>query len=1022
MFNYLAMRFKNILLVLLFVPAVFFELHAQSPKEKKLESVVTKRLKNYPDYFEAWRHLGKIKMDSIRVNQSSKSIALYFNTTLSFQPIRETEIDALKASIQKDLRRKFKGYSVLVYSKGRLLEEYIPNSYRTTLAKDTTRYRSASTETPLVRNIDSPAYTQGLSNKHIAVWHSHGWYYEALLDRWEWQRARLFSTVEDLGTMAYVLPYLVPMLEHAGANVLVPRERDTQRDQVVVDNDGSSHGSELILHQGKQRWSRQGAASGFAIKDTLYNNDNPFTAGTSLSIAADAKDTARVVYLPLIPADGEYAVYVSWGTVTNSVKTAYYTVYHTGGSSRFAVNQTMGGRTWHYLGHFVFRKGKNYAQGRVELSNNTAVQGVVTADAVRFGGGMGKVARRAGAAYETRQWSLAGGTNAALQQSSEFEKRALSWKLSDRPTYMEGARYYLQTAGIPASVYSLTEGKNDYNDDYQSRGEWVNYLLGQHRASKEDTLERGLKIPIDLAFAFHTDAGVTPNDSIIGTLAIYNTEQDGAYFPNGQSKMASRDLSDLIQSHLVDDIRNQFNPKWTRRGLWDKAYSEAWRPKVPSMLLELLSHQNLADMRFSLDPRYRFAVSRAIYKGMLDYLTTEGGTAYVVQPLAPSHFSIALAGAKRVHLSWQPTIDSLEPTAQAKQYRVFMREGDGGFDNGRWTDATNIELELPKTGTIYSFKVAAVNEGGQSFDSEILSACLQASDRKPVLIVNGFKRISGPKWVDGDELAGIAWWDDQGVPYHSDIASVGNQYDFNRRSAWLDDDSPGWGASHADMEGKVIPGNTFDFTYLHGKAIARAGYSFVSMGSEAFEQQQVEPSHYSALDLFFGEQRSIPQYMDRSKKDFTVYTPAMMQAIKQFAQAGTGILVSGAYIGTDMVENKDSLAIQFAKEYLHYSWRTNHADQSGSVYLTDAAPDRFPAKLDYNTSYQPSIYTVEAPDAIEPVGKQAVTLFRYKSNNSSAGVFYKDHYTVVSLGFPFETIMDEEGRNELMKTVLESIR
>ena len=32
---------------------------------------------------------------------------------------------------------------------------------------------------------------------------------------------------------------------------------------------------------------------------------------------------------------------------------------------------------------------------------------------------------------------------------------------------------------------------------------------------------KGYNIPIDLSFAFHTDAGTTLTDSIIGTLAIY---------------------------------------------------------------------------------------------------------------------------------------------------------------------------------------------------------------------------------------------------------------------------------------------------------------------------------------------------------------------------------------------------------------------------------------------------------------------------------------------------------------------
>ncbi len=49
------------------------------------------------------------------------------------------------------------------------------------------------------------------------------------------------------------------------------------------------------------------------------------------------------------------------------------------------------------------------------------------------------------------------------------------------------------------------------------------------------------------------------------------------------------------------------------------------------MLLELLSHQNLADQRYGFDPRFRFHVSRAVYKGILRYLATASGTDYVVQ-------------------------------------------------------------------------------------------------------------------------------------------------------------------------------------------------------------------------------------------------------------------------------------------------------------------------------------------------------------------------------------------------------
>ena len=51
------------------------------------------------------------------------------------------------------------------------------------------------------------------------------------------QRPRLFCTTEDLFTQSFILPYVIPMLENAGANVYTPRERDTQKNEVIVDND-----------------------------------------------------------------------------------------------------------------------------------------------------------------------------------------------------------------------------------------------------------------------------------------------------------------------------------------------------------------------------------------------------------------------------------------------------------------------------------------------------------------------------------------------------------------------------------------------------------------------------------------------------------------------------------------------------------------------------------------------------------------------------------------------------------------
>jgi hypothetical protein len=335
----------------------------------------------------------------------------------------------------------------------------------------------------------------------------------------------------------------------------------------------------------------------------------------------DKDEISIAEWIPNIPESGKYAVYVSYKTLPNSVEQAHYTVHHKGGATEFVVNQTMYGGTWLYLGHFDFDAGISDV-GKVVLSNYSHEHNkIVTADAVKIGGGMGNMARLPSVVpvQNTGSSAPANNTNRAWRNipialpSPDYQS-----EISNYPRFAEGSRYWLQWAGMPDSIYSRTRGANDYSDDFQSRGFWVNYISGGSAVSPRN---RGLNVPVDLAISFHTDAGTTLNDSIIGTLAIFmSRNSDGKFnYQNGISRMASRDLSDIIQTQIIDDIRAIYAPEWTRRGLWDRSYSEARVPEVPTVLLEHLSHQNFADMRYGLDPRFKFTVSRAIYKGILRY-------------------------------------------------------------------------------------------------------------------------------------------------------------------------------------------------------------------------------------------------------------------------------------------------------------------------------------------------------------------------------------------------------------------
>jgi N-acetylmuramoyl-L-alanine amidase len=1004
---------RTLLLTIVLISLISSGLFSQ-PAEKMTGKAIEK-LKAWNNPFPEWKQIALPRLDSIHLSQETSSLTLFYAPGLSYYPFREDSYHRFMQSVRDALGKKFRKYRIEVVTNTFTLDQLVPNYFREELPVDSSRFPFVvKDKSLLVRKLNSPVFTKGLSDNSIALWHSHGYYFEMNLDRWEYQRAKLFGTVEDISVMGYVVPYLTRMLENAGANVLLPRERDIQVNEVITDNDRSSGNSEVVLHLNSivEKYNE-----GFLLTDTLFPGFNPFRHGSSLRIKNDS-----AVFLPEIPQEGYYSVYVSYPARQDNCRNVIFRVRHTGGATEYIVDQTIGGDTWIYLGTFHFRKGKNIENGSVVAGLPGNEKGFVALDAVRFGGGMGNVARRPSTDIIRNQQS-ANENSAIKADSTTPDTSGFTWKLSGKPRFLEAARYYLQYAGMPDTlVYSPNTNKNDYNDDYQSRGLWVNYLIGNTYPSGKNSVTRGLGLPVDISFAFHTDAGITPDDSIIGTLAIYSTGADNGKFPDGSSRMASRDLSDIIQTQVVDDIQAKYKTDWTRRGLWDKPYSEARRPNVPGTLLELLSHQNLADQRFGLDPRFRFDVCRSVYKGILKYLCYTEGRDYVVQPLPISHFAVIPVAGKTVKLSWEHVIDSIEPTSKPDRYIIYKRIGDNGFDNGTIVNETHKEIELESYDTLYSFKITAVNEGGESFDSEILSVGLKKDDNEGVLVVNGFDRICGPEWFDSPEMAGVAWWKDRGVADHHDFINIGDQYDYIRKAPWLDDDSPGWGASYSDMAGKVMPGNNFDFSCVHGKAILSAGNSFYSVSDEYFCSPPMPELPFKTIDLIFGEEKSTPFFYDTSKIDFRIYTPDFMDRIKSLAEAGKSIFMSGAYVGSELLIPRDSSAIKLAEQYLHFKYRTDHAVKTGGFYATDYAKQSFSGNYFFNTDLTGPVYQVEAPDAIEPAGKGAVCAFRYSENNSSAGVAYRGKNKCVILGLPFETIEDEEQRNLLMKQILNYLK
>ena len=963
------MAVKKLICLLMF-GFVFVNIYSQT---------VSKEAKEYIERYFEFNNPDSVgvacpKLKDIEVDAKRKRVDITFDETLEYRPFREDFVSKAKKDIQKKLGRKFRGYDINIYTNGAELFDLIPNFYRSKNRQDRSRLLPADDDADFVqawtRNDSRPIVpTEGLEGRHISLWQSHGIYYKEDKNEWRWQRPALFGTREDLLTQSFVLPYLIPMLERAGAVVFTPRERDVQTYEVIVDNDVDNRSVYRERNSRSSVWQTAPGA-GFGMRKFKYmNGENPFEHGTARLVESGTyKQEAVAEWIPDIPETGEYAVYVSYKTVEGSTQFAHYRVYHAGGVTDFTVNQTIGGGTWVYLGTFRFDKGVN-SYGMVALSNVCDDDGVVTADAVRFGGGMGNIMR--------------GG------------------EVSGRPRYLEGARYYAQWAGMPDSIYNGYDGHNDYADDINTRSKMTNYLSG---GSAYNPGQAGCKVPFELSLGIHSDAGVQPCNKFVGTLGIYTTDKGEKLLGDGRSRYTSRDLTDMTLTNVTSDLSALLGRKWRRRSMFNKNYSETRIPRVPSMILEMFSHQNPADLQYAMNPNFKFDMSRAVYKSILQFLALQHGTKYTLQPLPVTHFSAEFGRQRNeIVLRWHPQEDRLEKSAKPEQYIVYMRIGSGSFDNGTLVNGTTYSVQI-EPDIVYSFKVTAVNKGGESMDSEILAVCKRRNERGKVLIVNGFDRLAAPYFYNTPDSVGFDIAIDPGVSYKRELTFTGRQLYFNPDG--LGKEGPcGLGNCLTDIEGSIIAGNTFDYTFVHGKAIqAAGGLSFVSSSDEAVESGMQQLKNYDIVDYICGLEKEDNSYPGKSYKTFS---PVMQQKITEFCSLGRGVMVSGSFIASDMQTQDER---EFTSYILHYGLERNKRNDV----------NEFVIGLDNNISIQveadKEIYQSLYSDRILPVGEGFIPMIY--SDNGGAAVAYKGSYRTFSMSFPFEIITSAEKRSQIMASIM----
>ena len=525
-----------------------------------------------------------------------------------------------------------------------------------------------------------------LSGKGVYLSAGHGWYWDGYWNEWRTQRYADSGQqlIEDMNNAEVVNQYLVQYLRNAGADVWPVREHDMNT-------------QEMIVVHGQPAYSKVG--SWYTSTQTGYKGQ-PYQYANSVTSMATA--TATWTFTPTVT--GRYAVYVWYRVFDFSGNThapdVQYFVAHDGGTTEVHVNQGMHGNTWRYIGTFPFAA---YVPGAVMLTNHSTVSNLlVTADAVRVGGGMGT---------ETGDGPPA------------------SPGTSGKPRWEEAARYWAEYQGAPSDIYAPSychnyykPGQDELCQDVTVRPRYAEW----ERESSQDSVY----------FSWHSNAY---NGGARGTESyVY----DGGFTPG------SDQLQSWIHSTLVGDIRAGWDSSWTNRGMKQANFGEMrLLSTMPGTLVEIAFHDQQDDANALKDPRFAQLTARAIYKGIARYFAEKDFTTPIILPEPPQNLAVRNSGPGQVTVSWRPsptdTIGLLGDAATG--YRVYTSTDGLGWSDGVPVPTRVFTLTHLSQGVVF-VRVTATNAGGESFPTPIAAARVAAGGPAPVLIVNGYERID--RWMD----------------------------------------------------------------------------------------------------------------------------------------------------------------------------------------------------------------------------------------------------------------------------------
>jgi hypothetical protein len=497
---------------------------------------------------------------------------------------------------------------------------------------------------------------------------------------WFAARPFLYSMVEDYGNIDQ-LNFFVNYCFNAGATVVPFRPVGFPPAEIVIDNDdpgvawvGSWNDSTSTVFYGDP-------------SDVPYRWASTDTGG----------ETASARYSPTISTTGFYPVYCWALAGSDRAPDQLYRIQHSGGITEIHINHRKVGTGWIWLGTYHFKSGTT---SYVEISNFSSEAGrVVIADAIRFGFQYGDIDRGYG----------------------------VSGHLKNE----ECSRYWVQGGigqGSGSSVYDVV-GSDDLDDNV---GTPPRMAAQMNRATEGSYWDR-------IYLGFHSNAGGGR-----GPMGLYNTVSAPQY----QYEYAQYVNDEVENDFEATDSGVEFPYDFvdSSTDVYGSNYGEIrdtnLNSEMTATIIEVLFHDSSADTDMLRDARVRNVSGRACYQAIVKFLnwTTAGSVPLNLLPDPPTHVRAINNGDGTVTISWHAPVVTSAGGDAATGYVVYSSTNGYGFDAGTPVGgglATAVVSELT-LGSVYYFRVAATNAGGESLPSETVAVDIVSTSTAPVLIVNGF--------------------------------------------------------------------------------------------------------------------------------------------------------------------------------------------------------------------------------------------------------------------------------------------